>query len=54
VRKRFSISIDERLLKRIEDIVSDEKSPFYQNRSRLVEYYLRLSLPARADISVER
>jgi len=53
VKVRISLSIGKDVLRRIDDIVSDEESPFYGNRSQLIEYYLRKYLPPKGDISVE-
>lgn len=53
-RGRISLSLDLKLLQRIAEMSEDPDSPFYGNKSRLVDYYLKRSLPPKGDMSVAR
>jgi len=53
VKVRVSISIEKKILAQIDRTVADQASPFYgRNRSNLIEYCVRKTLPAEPDLSV--
>ena len=50
VKRSITVSIETDLIKRMDEIVSDDSSPFYRSRSHLVEYYIRKCMPKK-DVS---